>query len=187
MHTRSRRHYTRVLSEAGYHEAMLGLSLSKKASLERMPTVAAKLAPLDKGHNKVLESVAMWLDVVMPRYWWQEFDTYRIGVTRQSESTMHTMMKEQITQENFVRDVSFYTLERLNVLRDAGHFLQLKAELPEGFLQRRVVHMNYKALRHIILQRHDHRLPEWQDFIVDVIDDLQHPELLGGVPKLEGK
>ncbi|MCK9240314.1 hypothetical protein [Desulfocurvus sp.] len=55
--------------------------------------MAEKLAPLDKGHNKVLESMCVWLDVRMPRYWWQEFDTYRVGVTKQSESTMHILIR----------------------------------------------------------------------------------------------
>jgi len=80
--------HTRVIKEAGYEEALLGLSLSFNADLERMPKRAEKLAPLDKGHNKCLESIAVWLDVRAPRYWWQEYDTYRVGVTKQSESTM---------------------------------------------------------------------------------------------------
>ena len=79
-----------VLNEAGYQEALLGLSLSYEQSLDKMPAVAERLAQRDNGHNKFLESIVVWLDVIAPRYWWQEFDTYRIGVSKQSSSTMHT-------------------------------------------------------------------------------------------------
>lgn len=58
----------RVVAEAGYDAALLGLSLSHNAKLDRMPKVAERLAPLDKGHNKVLESICVWLDVQSSDY-----------------------------------------------------------------------------------------------------------------------
>lgn len=65
----------KILREAGYEEAILGLSLSKGATIERAKEVAVQLAPKDGGHNKLLESIQAWLDVTAPRYWWQEADT----------------------------------------------------------------------------------------------------------------
>lgn len=168
-----------ILTEAGYNEALLGLSLSHNAPIDRMPRVAHKLAPKDGGHNKILESISVWMDIKAPRYWWQEFDTYRVGVTKQSESTMHTLMKRELTQEDFVEPISGRVLTVLNEMIQFKEFRNAKVHLPEGFLQRRIVCTNYKALRHIILQRYRHRLPEWQVFVRGVMGGLEHPDLLG--------
>ena len=46
-------------------------------------------------HAKSVRLINVTADVTAPRYWWQEHDTYEIGVTDgSSESTMHTLMKE---------------------------------------------------------------------------------------------
>ena len=67
------------LNESGYAEAILGLSLSYGTDVHRMRVRAESLAHMDKGHNKFLESIYTWWDITAPRYWWQEFDTYRVG------------------------------------------------------------------------------------------------------------
>ena len=153
-----------IIKEAGYEEALLGLSLSYNKDPKNMRSVAMKLSSRDGGHNKFLESIVLWLDITAPRYWWQQFDTYRVGVTKQSESTMHTVLKRKLTQEDFEGPILTDTLEALNQLIADKDFGRLKNELPEGFLQRRIVCLNYKVIRHIIRQRRTHRLPEWQMF-----------------------
>ncbi len=153
-----------IINESGYDEALIGLSLSYNQPIEKMPEVARKLADKDGGHNKFLESICVWLDITAPRYWWQQFDTYRVGVTKQSESTMHTLLKSELTQDNFERTVNLDILEVLHRRQRMGEFRSLKNELPEGFLQRRIICTNYKALRHIIGQRKTHKLREWQEF-----------------------
>ena len=40
-------------------------------------------------HYKFLRQVQVIADVVMPAYWWAEFDTYKVGVTRDSCSIQH--------------------------------------------------------------------------------------------------
>ncbi len=65
-----------VLEESGYQHALLGLSLSRGITLEHADRVAQRLAGKDGGHNKFLESIAVWMDITAPRYWWQQFDTY---------------------------------------------------------------------------------------------------------------
>ena len=84
-----------IMAECGVVEAMVGLSLSYGVgkSYEEMLEVAKKLYNKDGGHNKFLESIVVWLNIDAPRYWWQQFDTYRVGTTKQSGSTMHTIMK----------------------------------------------------------------------------------------------
>jgi hypothetical protein len=165
-----------VLHEAGYEEAMLGLSLSKNQDPADMPKVAHRLYNKDGGHNKFLESMKVWLLVTAPRYVWQQIDTYRVDVTKQSESTMHTLMKRPIEQDDFDEPIWPTTLVTLNGMRDRGEFNRLKNELPEGFLQKRQLCTSYATLRRMMKQRYNHRLPWWREFCLSVIEQLEYKE-----------
>jgi hypothetical protein len=182
---------TTIIKEAGYDEAILGLSLSKGATIERTKDVAIMLHDKDGGHNKFLESIYIWLDVTAPRFWWQEADTYRLS-TKQSESTMHTILKQELTNANFDLPLSSYLLEELNRFINAykekgipSLLIDIKNLLPEGFLQRRIWVMNYKCMRNIILQRSSHRLPQWRWFCKYILDHIEHPELLSNRTDLD--
>ena len=145
---------------------MLGLSLSFKAEPSRMPARAEKLAKMDpaSGEVKFLEAIAVWLDVTAPRYWWSQMDTYRCGVSKQSESTMHTLMRTVLEPHHFEGGVDDTILNALNDAIRMNDFDYAKRHLPESFLQRRIVTTNYKTLLHIYKQRHDHKLFEWRAF-----------------------
>jgi len=167
-----------VLKESGYDEALLGLSLSFNKPVHEMPKVAEELYCKDGGHNKFLESIVVWLDITAPRYWWQQGDTYRIGMTKQSGSTMHTMMARKLQQSDFAQPMASGTLKRLNDLIEQGDFYQLKNELPEGFLQRRICCTNYQTIRRIVRQRKSHRLLEWRVFINAMFSQLERQEFI---------
>jgi hypothetical protein len=135
----------------------------------------------------------VWIDIEMPRYWWQEFDTYRIGMSKQSESTIHTLKNRDLTIDDFDHakcdSIPAFMLNTINEVRreyvenpSKENFVYLKGILPESFLQRRSACVNYKTLRNMILQRRNHVLPHWQFFIREVLDQVEHPELL---PTLE--
>jgi len=177
-----------IIEEAGYSSAMLGLSLSYGTTIEKAQETAVKLADKDGGHNKFLESINIWLDITAPRFWWQEADTYRVGCTKQSESTIHTIAKRPLRQRNFEGYVDDDYIAYLNTLRaerkgdpikTRDSLLHLKNALPEGFLQRRIWAMNYKCLRNIMLQREKHVLPQWQKFCKYMKSHVEYPELLG--------
>ena len=155
-----------ILKECGHEEAMLGLSLSFNADPSRMPARAEKLAKMDpaSGEVKFLEAMAVWLDVTAPRYWWSQMDTYRCGVSKQSESTMHTILRRPLEQADFEGGIDPEILGIINAKISAGNFDGVKRNLTESFLQRRIVATNYKTLLHIIRQRHDHKLREWWEF-----------------------
>lgn len=182
-----------VLREAGHKEALFALGLSygitsgmdldsfamgtpERAKLEK---VARTLAPKDGGHNSFLELVEVWLDIRAPRYWHAERDRYRMSA-QFSESTMHTLNKRPLAQEDFETPVNPYYLEYLNnLIAQKAPIQRIKNALPEGFLQRRVVKCSYKTLRNVILQRRGHRLPEWRQFCDSVMEQLVYPEWLG--------
>lgn len=182
-----------ILEEHGHDAALRGMAYSYKdraldpdawwgGQRDKAHRRAALLAHRDGGHNKFLESVTVWLDVEASRAWWSEADTYRIGVTKQSESTVHTLAKRAPTMADFEHGtdpeiVSVF----LRVWEETkGDVTALKMNLPEGFLQRRLVCTNYKALRNIIAQREDHRLRHWAEFNAAVLAQAKHPQWLRG-------
>lgn len=168
-----------ILEEHGFESAMRGLARSFNQDVSKMPTVALNLSPKDMGHNKFLESMVVWVDIEAPRFWWSEFDTYRVGVTKQSDSTMHTLKRQRLTQSNFEYDLDVDYLDYLNRLIDLDFDIhEIKNALPDGFIQGRTICINYKALRNIILQRRNHKLPQWHVFCY-AMKKLKWAEYLG--------
>ena len=172
------------VEEAGYESALFGLSLNKNKNPDEMISVARKLCDKDYGHNKFLESIMVWLSVTAPRYWWQEADTYRMS-TKQSESTMHTLIKSfqgnflhSDINKHFESDLDFGTIDKIIEYVTDNKLTELKSILPEGFIQKRMWCMSYKTLRNIIIQRYTHRLPHLKLFCDSVLVQVDHPELL---------
>ena len=167
----------KILKEAGYEEAIFGLSLNKNQPLTNMPGVAKRLAHFDGGHNKFLEHIELWIEVTAPRFWWQEADTYRLS-SKNSESTMHTLTKRKIQQSDFSARIPESYLSFLNQKMEEGGLLAVKPFLPEGFLQKRMWKMSYKTLKNIVQQRKSHRLPEWNSFVKQIMKQVAHPYFL---------
>ena len=95
-------------------------------------------------HAKVVRGIMVWAKITAPVYWWCEEETYRMGHERlASESTMH-----------------------IDCRGLAGSELQeAKSAIPMGKELTKVDMFSYQALRKMVAQRHDHRLPEWHTFI----------------------
>ena len=51
--------------------------------------------------SKFMRYIHVQADVNAPLYWWKEFDTYKVSTVANSESTMHTIMKREITMDDF--------------------------------------------------------------------------------------
>ena len=175
----------KILKEAGYEHALYGISLSYNKGIENMEKISKSLCKLDGGHNKFLESMTVWLEIKAPRYWWQEMDTYRIGTTKQSESTIHTILKRELTQEDFELPLPRIVLNQLNTTiinsrgKDKIEFIRkIKNQLPEGFLQKRILCTNYKTLKNMFVQRKNHALLEWKVFIQCLKENLEHADLI---------
>lgn len=177
------------LAEYGYEEAALGFSLSYNTSIERTKQILPKYAFGIPGESKFLESIQLWFDVTAPRFWWQEADTYRVGSSKQSESTMHTICKNALDYEDFEYPIDDYLIHILNKLISSYKnepdklkrlflFQQIKNNLPEGFLQRRIWNFNYKTLQNMYNQRRNHRLPQWKVFLDKILETVEHPEFI---------
>ena len=173
----------RILEESGHQWAICGLCLSYQELpddldefiSQRKMELAQRLAAKDGGHNKFLESVSVWLDIDAPVYFWQEFDTYRTGMTKQSESKMHTLMKRELTKDDFEGGVNSAALSYVNHFIREKQFNDALGALPMSFLQRRVIATNYKALRTICNQRRGHKLTQWKQFVDHMEAELMWP------------
>lgn len=175
----------------GFEPAMIGAMLSYgKTSFDdidllpvlrdeikgRISDLAQKLVAAGAGHDKFLEQIQYWFGIRAPLYWWKQFDTYRIGISKSSESTMHKSWKNGLTQEMFSVPVFGHTIEKLNETIKEYNSSDVSTErkkelekiivgnLPDGYLQTRMVNVNAKTLRNMYLQRRNHKLAEWRDF-----------------------
>lgn len=173
-------------------------SKEKYSRQRQIQKTATANSSRDKGHNKFLEHCMVWLDVEASIEWWKQYDTYRVGVSKQSESTMHTLDRRDIVLEDFDIEEEDFNMECISDPSDIGgtnpklstilgiyctylNFLppRLKSKLlPQGYKQRREIVLSYKVLRHIIVQRHKHKLPDWIQFIDEIYKQVEHPELL---------
>lgn len=131
-------------------------------------------------HRKYLRQIDVSMDIVAPLYWWKEFDTYKIGVTSNSCSTMHKIDSEPLGMADFSREHLFAASEDalhdiiviINKYRgeyvktgDKRYWWQMIQLLPSSYNQRRTIQMNYENVMNIINQREHHKLDEWRSFV----------------------
>ena len=149
-------------------------------------------------HRKMMRQIFVCTDIVAPRFWWSEFDTYKVGTTSNSCSTMHKIMSYEFGLAMFdiepnrmdYRERKHWeeTIVFLNDLRNRYRtetnneiknniFLSMKRVLPESFLQRRTITMNYENVYNMRKQRSGHRLEGWSKDFMNWSDNLPYSKL----------
>ncbi|MBQ9063858.1 MAG: hypothetical protein IJ123_00245 [Blautia sp.] len=130
-------------------------------------------------HRKYMRQIMIWTDITAPFYWWKEFDTYKVGTTANSCSTMHKLTYKPFELDDFSHDhlsksglaAMESLIATLNSLRD--NYLETKDKqdwwdmiqlLPTSYNQKRTVSMNYENALSIYRQRKGHKLDEWHEF-----------------------
>lgn len=156
--------------------------------------LAKHLIKAGSSDRKFLRMIHVQADVTAPLYWWKQADQYRIGVTTNSTSTMHTIHKKEFTLDDFShehfwdktnevhgsipgylgKNSSDYLkdlLRYLNFIRtkfietkDKAYWWQIIQLLPSSFNQMRTIDLDYETLYSIYHQRRNHKLDEWRDF-----------------------
>lgn len=133
-------------------------------------------------HRKFMRQIQIWMDITIPRYVWQELDTYKVATVRNSCSTMHKLGHTSLGYKDFQDgDVLSATLDELNgageAYRDKKPFTTTKGKrlegydivrymkkiIPESFLQRATYTMSYETAMAMYFARRGHRLPEWNE------------------------
>lgn len=157
-----------------------------------------RLVKAGTDHRKFMRMIVVYVDVTAPLYWWKEFDTYKVGTVANSESTMHTIMKEAFEIDDFSHDhldeeshnILSYIVYRLNCWRNeyiiTKHpeikkriWYKIIQILPSSFNQKRTVQLNYEVLANIYHARKNHKLDEWREFC-HWIETLPYSELITG-------
>lgn len=134
-------------------------------------------------HSKFLRMLPVIVTFNAPLYFWKEFDTYKIGTTSNSCSTMHTLCDKPFELSDFSTehlndesiDILKSNIDRLNVLRNEylnmpyapdqkDIWWQIIQTLPSSYNQRRTISLNYAVLENIYKQRRYHKLDEWLMF-----------------------
>lgn len=138
-----------------------------------------KLYAAGQPHRKYLRQIFVSMDITAPLYWWKEFDTYKVGTTANSCSTMHKIAAKEFTIEDFsvehlLAENTVYfgkTIERLNNARnkfletkDKEYWWQMIQLLPSSYNQRRTVTMTYENVMNMLDYREGHKLDEWREF-----------------------
>ena len=151
--------------------------------------LSMKLCKAGSDHRKHIRLIDVWVEIQAPLYWWKEFDTYRMGVDKVSESTMHTLMKKKLTEDDFEgpfmgRTKMVKHLNNLIAMYQSDTYKQnafddMNKSLPQSYLQTRICKISYEALRNMYHARKNHKLKEWRTFC-EWIETLPYSEFITG-------
>lgn len=159
---------------------------------------AGLMESLSKGgpvHAKYRRMIPVWVTVTAPLYWWKEFDTYKVGTTRNSCSTMHKIHVAPFTFDNFSTDEgidevdyayehmadTIAILERLrqdfNRTQEKRYWRALIQMLPDGYLMKATVSLTYEVLYGQYKWRNNHKQSEWHTWC-HWIEELPYSEII---------
>lgn len=157
-------------------------------------SLAKRLCDAGSDHRKFIRQIMISMDITAPLYWWKEFDTYKVGTTANSTSTMHKIHAKEFSLEDFSIDhmneagtkafeVFVEEIERQRKLyletKDKEYWYTMIQMLPSSYNQMRTVTMNYENVRNMFASRKNHKLAEWHTFC-DHIRELPYAkELIG--------
>ena len=142
-------------------------------------SLAHRLAVSGSDHRKYLRQVFVSVDITAPIYWWKEFDTYKVGTTANSTSTMHRIHSKEFSRNDFSTDhmtegalgaldnmISFLEESRIKFTetKDKKYWYDIIQLLPSSYNQMRTVTLNYENLINMYYARRSHKLDEWHTF-----------------------
>lgn len=137
-------------------------------------------------HSKYKRYIIIYMDITAPLYWWKEYDTYKVGTTANSCSTMHKIEAYEFTRDMFSHEhlneeslkLLDETIIHLNKMRT--HYLNIKNDksisdavkkevwwqliqsLPTTFNQKRTVEFSYEVATNMYRWRYCHKQDEWR-------------------------
>ena len=169
---------------------------------EKFIKALIKAGKKERSHCKFLRQIQVWANITAPRMWWQEYDTYKVGTSAQSTSTMNSLLdgKKEFSLEDFSIPERCTSIDIFNdIIRRLNQFKKMfnaaetqeekdkwreeaKAILPESFNQMRTVNLNYEVLSNMYRNRRNHRMKEWKTFC-DWIERLPLSWMITGSAK----
>ena len=147
-------------------------------------------------HAKYRRMIPVWVTLTAPLFWWKEFDTYKVGTVRNSCSTMHKIHTKPFSIDGFshegIDDCVLTTafentvlipLENLrqqyNTTKDKKYWRAIIEMLPDSYMMKATLFLNYEVLANMYYWRENHKLTEWHTFC-DWIRSLPYSYLITG-------
>lgn len=135
-------------------------------------------APLNSGHVSFAKGIVVNMDITFTNKAWIEFQRYHFADIITGMSTMHRISKfdldsafNEYTDETIINRLKELQEQYLET-KSKEDYLKLLYSTPSGLLMTNRVTTNYLQLMNIWSQRHNHRLPEWQQFCNELIEKL---------------
>lgn len=169
-----------LIDYGGFGAAVTGMRLSHQSESDGCDDklgdddirLMQKLISLGASHRKFMRTIQTWLLIYAPTDWWSQFDTYKVGITRLSASTMHSLRKwvnDGELHKHLPDYISGSVIDEIEEDVENGVPISvLKKKLPIGFHLESVVNLNYENILTICRQRAHHKLDEWSEFVKQV-------------------
>lgn len=149
-----------------------------------------RLCKAGSDHRKFLRQIFISIDITAPLYWWKEYDTYKVGTTANSTSTMHKIHSKPFELEDFscdhMTESSLVVMQNMitelealriqfNETKDKAYWYSIIQLLPSSYNQMRTCTMTYENLRSMYHARKSHKLQEWHGFC-DWVESLPYAQ-----------
>lgn len=156
--------------------------------------LASTLVKAGTEHRKFTRMIHIQMDITAPMFWWSEFDTYKIGTTRNSCSKMHTIHIKPFELDDFAHeccmeipiahDALINTINACDQLRimynethDRKYWRALIELLPESYMMKATWDGSFETMLNIMHQREGHKLKEeWEPFRKACFDNIPYLE-----------
>lgn len=142
-------------------------------------SLAKRLCKAGSDHRKFIRQIFISVDITAPIYWWKEYDTYKVGTTANSTSTMHKIQSKKFDISDFSAerilpetricfDMVISELEKLRKqfleTKDKETWYSMIQLLPESYNQTRTCTLTYENAYSMYQARKNHKLSEWHEF-----------------------
>lgn len=137
------------------------------------------------GEDCFLSGIIVTMELTLTNKAWVEFERYHFAQIVSSQSTMHKLqgMKLKYCTIGYVDEEILKRMEQLqeryNQTHDKDDRLRMLYSCPSGLLLTAGVVTNYRQLKTMYKQRHNHTLPEWRRFC-EWMETLPHSEWVTG-------
>lgn len=138
------------------------------------------------GHNQFLTGILVSFDMSFTNKGWVESERYKYLNFVSSQSTMHRISKMDLKKccsENVderIIDIVNEKIDKYNETKSIEDYRELLDNLPSGLILTARMTTNYRCLKNIYGQRHNHRLKVWLDFCEEIKRLPMSKELIVG-------
>lgn len=167
--------------------------------------LASTLVKAGTEHRKFARMIHIQMDITAPIFWWSEFDTYKIGTTRNSCSKMHTIHIKPFELDDFTHECcmeipiahdalinAINACDQLRIMynetHDRKYWRALIELLPESYMMKATWDGSFETILNIMHQRDGHKLKEeWEPFRQACFNNIPYLEKFYNIAYKKGE